>query len=262
MGALHDGHLSLVAEAKRRADRAFVSIFVNPTQFGPNEDFARYPRPIERDLELCAAAGVDVVFNPPPEAIYPPGEVAVAVDVPALTSRLEGAIRPGHFAGVCRVVAKLFHIVSPDVACFGKKDFQQLAVLRAMAVGLNWPLEIVGCPTLRDPDGLAMSSRNRYLSPEERTRGLSISRALREAVAAVAGGERDVARLRSAMLATLNDGPPAVATRLDYATIVDATTLDDLTTIDRPARALVAMRVGTTRLIDNVALATGTAPED
>ena len=258
MGALHDGHLSLVAEARRRADRVVVSIFVNPTQFAPGEDFARYPRPIERDLELCAAAGVDVVFNPSPDEIYRPAEAAVAIDLPSLTDRLEGTIRPGHFAGVCRVVAKLFHIVSPDVACFGEKDFQQLAVIRAMASGLDWPIEIVGCPTLRDADGLAMSSRNRYLSADERARGLSIPRALLAAASEAAAGERDATRLRSTMLAIVNEAGeyPSVATRIDYATIVDATTLEELATIDRPARALVAMRVGSTRLIDNVAIAT------
>lgn len=255
MGALHAGHLSLVTEARRRADAVAVSIFVNPTQFGPNEDFSRYPRPIEDDLRMCREAGVDLVFAPTPAEMYPPGAVAVDVNVPPLAGTFEGAIRPGHFAGVCRVVTKLFNIVAPNVACFGEKDFQQLTVLRAMVRGLDVPIEIVGCPTLRDPDGLAMSSRNRYLSGPERQRALSISRALADVRAAYAAGTRDADELRSVLRATLARGDEAVLTRLDYATIVDGVTLAEPAVADEGCRAIVAMKVGTTRLIDNAALA-------
>ena len=168
--------MSLIGEAKSRAPHVAVSIFVNPTQFGPREDFSKYPRPIEEDLAKCAAAGVDFVFNPPPEEMYPPDAPQVVVDLPDLTSVLEGKHRPGHFRGVCQVVAKLFNIIRPDVACFGQKDFQQLRVLTAMVQTLDWPIEMVPCPTLRDPDGLAMSSRNQYLSLEERHKALAIPR--------------------------------------------------------------------------------------
>lgn len=256
MGALHAGHLSLVEEARRHAEHIAVSIFVNPTQFAPHEDFHKYPRPLEQDLELCRAAGVELVFAPSVEEIYPPGVPQATVDVPALTTTLEGAHRPGHFAGVCQVVAKLFNIVAPQAACFGRKDFQQLAVLTAMTRGLDLPIEIVPCPTLRDPDGLAMSSRNRYLSNAERRRALAIPRSLQAIAKRAAAGERDANALREQLLAGLRSdgGEPAVGTAIDYATIVDRTTLAELTTIDRPAQAVVAMRVGTTRLIDNIGI--------
>jgi pantoate--beta-alanine ligase len=165
MGALHAGHLSLIDAAKIRAPKTAISIFVNPTQFGPREDFSNYPRPIEADLEKCAAAKVDVVFNPSELEIYPPGSPEIVIDLPHLTTVLEGKHRQGHFRGVCQVVAKLFNIVQPTVACFGQKDFQQLRILSAMVEALNFPIKMVSCPTLRDPDGLAMSSRNQYLSP-------------------------------------------------------------------------------------------------
>src|SRR4051795_12791627 len=181
MGALHAGHSSLMSIARRHGGKVAVSIFVNPTQFGPREDFAKYPRPIEADLAMCEKAGVELVFNPPPEEMYPPGEPEVVVDLPPLTTVLEGKHRPGHFRGVCQVVAKLFNVVEPEVACFGQKDFQQLRVLTAMVETLNWPIEMVPCPTLRDPDGLAMSSRNQYLSLDERHKALAIPRALQTA---------------------------------------------------------------------------------
>jgi pantoate--beta-alanine ligase len=256
MGALHAGHLSLVERAREHAAAVAVTIFVNPTQFGPQEDFKRYPRPLEEDLAMCRSAGVNLVFAPGVEEVYPSGVPQASVDVPALTRTLEGSHRPGHFAGVCQVVAKLFNIVAPDAACFGEKDFQQLAVLRAMTRALDLPIEIVGCPTLRDPDGLAMSSRNRYLSADERRRALSIHRSLRD-VAAMAASERDVRSLVERLHAGLRDASaaPAVGTSIDYATIVDRVTLAELEKIDRPAQALVAMRVGTTRLIDNIAIA-------
>ena len=258
MGALHQGHLSLVERAKREAGSTFVSIFVNPTQFGPNEDFHRYPRPIGEDLERCRRAGVDVVFVPSVDEIYPSGAPAAHVDVPALTNVLDGLHRPGHFAGVCQVVAKLFNIVQPTAACFGEKDFQQLAVLSAMVRALDFPLRIVPCPTIREADGLAMSSRNRYLTPEQRERGLAISRGLFAVQEALQDGERSVATLTAQLHKIVLDAgnQPQVPVGLDYATIVDAVTLAPIGSIEagRPARALVAMRVGTTRLIDNVAL--------
>ena len=256
MGALHAGHLSLVEQARPRAKSVAVSIFVNPTQFGPNEDFHKYPRPLERDLELCKAAGVDLVFAPSVEEMYPPDAPRATIDLPALTRTLEGYFRPGHFAGVCEVVAKLFHIVEPQLALFGEKDFQQLAVLTAMTKALDFPLEIVACATLRDPDGLAMSSRNRYLSDDQRHRALTINRALRAIADQAKDGNRDIASLRESLLSGLRDNSaaPVVETKIDYATIVDRITLAELATLDRPARAVVAMRVGTTRLIDNVAI--------
>lgn len=256
MGALHAGHQSLVDHARRHARHVAVSIFVNPTQFGPHEDFTRYPRPIEQDLEMCRSAGVDVVCVPGVAEMYPDDAAKVLIDIPALTSVLEGRHRPGHFAGVCEVVAKLFNIVRPAVACFGEKDFQQLAVIKAMVKALDMPLEIIGCPTLRDPDGMAMSSRNRYLSSSERTRGLTISRTLRAVQERVAGGERDAVRLREFMRRQLEADSEGTNVPIDlqYATIVDAATLHEVGVIDAPARALVAMRVGSTRLIDNMAL--------
>src|SRR5580765_7191692 len=174
MGALHAGHLSLIEEAKKRVPRVAVSIFVNPTQFGPREDFTKYPRPIEEDLAKCEAAGVDLIFNPPPEEMYKPGAPDVAVDLPSLSSVLEGKHRPGHFKGVCQVVAKLFNILTPDVATLGEKDCQQLRILTAMAEALDWPIHIAPVATVRDADGLALSSRNQYLSTDERQRALAI----------------------------------------------------------------------------------------
>ncbi|GIW77426.1 MAG: hypothetical protein KatS3mg104_2489 [Phycisphaerae bacterium] len=168
MGALHEGHLSLVRIAKQYARQVAVSIFVNPTQFGPREDFSKYPRPIEQDLDACRRAGVDLVFHPSPEQMYRPGLPQVVIDLPELTQPLEGRHRPGHFQGVCQVVAKLFNLMQPQYAIFGQKDFQQLRVIQAMTEALNFPITIVPGPTVRDPDGLAMSSRNQYLSPDER----------------------------------------------------------------------------------------------
>ena len=189
MGALHAGHMSLIAHAKNNAPAVAVSIFVNPTQFGPKEDFNKYPRPIEEDLDKCEQAGVDFVFNPSPEEIYPPGTPDVVVDLPTMSTVLEGKHRPGHFKGVCQVVAKLFNIIQPTVACFGQKDFQQLRIIEAMVQALDMPIDVIACPTLRDPDGMAMSSRNMYLSPEERQKGLSISRVFptRAAIASSVG---------------------------------------------------------------------------
>jgi pantoate--beta-alanine ligase len=247
MGALHAGHVSLIAEAKRRAPHAAVSIFVNPTQFGPREDFSKYPRPLEEDLAKCEAAGVELVFNPPPEEMYPEGEPQVVVDLPDLTGVLEGKHRPGHFRGVCQVVAKLFNILRPEVACFGRKDFQQLRVLTAMVQTLNWPIEMVPCPTLRDADGLAMSSRNKYLSMEERHKALAIPRALQTAEKEFQSGIRQTNRL----IATMQNILLPQHLLIDYVAVVDPLTLKNLDVVKGPAVLAIAARVGTTRLIDN-----------
>jgi pantoate--beta-alanine ligase len=248
MGALHAGHVSLIHEAKKHAGHVAVSIFVNPTQFGPKEDFNRYPRPIEQDLKMCEDAGVALVFNPSPEEMYSPDVPDIVVDLPALTSVLEGKHRPGHFKGVCQVVAKLFNIVQPQVACFGQKDYQQLRILQAMVEALNFPIDIRPCPTMRDPDGLAMSSRNRYLSPEERTRALSISRALFMAEADVRAGIRQTNRLMTSMQHMLLEQH----LNIDYIAAVDPRTLKPVEIVEGQTLLAIAARVGTTRLIDNV----------
>ena len=250
MGALHAGHVSLIAEAKRRAEHVAVSIFVNPTQFGPREDFSKYPRPLDEDLAKCEAAGVHLVFNPPPEQMYPEGEPQVVVDLPDLTTVLEGKHRPGHFRGVCQVVAKLFNILRPDVACFGQKDFQQLRVLTAMVQTLNWPIEVVPCPTLRDPDGLAMSSRNVYLSAEDRQRALAISRALMMGYAEFRSGISQTNRL----IATMQRPLLEMHLNIDYVAAVDALTLKPVEKVEFPTVLAIAARVGNTRLIDNVTI--------
>lgn len=248
MGALHAGHMSLVEIARQHAPAVAVSIFVNPTQFGPKEDFNRYPRPIESDLEKCRDAGVSLIFNPTAQEMYPPGHADAVVDLPSLTTVLEGKHRPGHFKGVCQVVAKLFNIVRPDVACFGQKDFQQLRVLTAMVESLNWPIEMIACPTLREPDGLAMSSRNQYLSPEDRRRALSISRALQLARGEFRAGVRQTNRLTALIQRTLLEQHLSI----DYIAAVDPVTLKNIEVIEGPATLAIAARVGNTRLIDNM----------
>ncbi|HEX8522781.1 MAG TPA: pantoate--beta-alanine ligase [Tepidisphaeraceae bacterium] len=258
MGALHAGHLSLMAQAKQRAPHVAVSIFVNPTQFGPKEDYTKYPRPLESDLENCRSAGVDLVFVPSAEEMYPPAAADITIDLPALTSVLEGKQRPGHFKGVCQVVAKLFNVVRPDVALFGQKDFQQLRVLTAMTEALNWPIQVVGCPTVREPDGLALSSRNQYLSTEERQRALAIPRALQAAQEEVRQGIRQTNRLVATMQKILLDvGSPTSAlgripVSIDYVAAVDPLTLKPADLLDKPVVLAIAARVGLTRLIDNV----------
>ncbi|MGD1276204.1 MAG: pantoate--beta-alanine ligase [Tepidisphaeraceae bacterium] len=262
MGALHAGHLSLIDIARKRAPHVIVSIFVNPTQFGPKEDFFKYPRPLEEDLAKCNAAGVDLVFNPSVEEMYPKGALAdaaaeqVHLDIPPLTGMLEGRIRPNHFKGVCQVVAKLFNIVQPNVACFGQKDYQQLRVLSAMAAALNWPIEIVTCPTVREPDGMAMSSRNQYLSDAERQRALSISRGLFAARDEFDKGVRQTNRLIATVQnILLNAGTQGrVPLLIDYVAAVDAITLKNVELISAPTVLAVAARVGKVRLIDNVIL--------
>lgn len=246
MGALHRGHLDLMETARRECDFVVTSIFVNPTQFAPHEDLAKYPRPRERDLELCQNVGVDLVFYPTVPEMYPPGAVTT-VNVEGLSAVLEGAIRPTHFRGVTTVVAKLFGIVTPDRAYFGQKDYQQQLIIRTMARDLDMPVEIRTCPTTRDPDGMALSSRNAYLSPSERTAGLSLSQALKRGEQLAAEGVAPPA-IEDAMQ-ELMETTPGVS--LDYAVVVDPRTLTELETAQPQMVALVAARVGTTRLIDN-----------
>ena len=254
MGALHAGHLSLIEHARKHAARVAVSIFVNPTQFGPREDFNKYPRPVLEDLAKCEAAGVDFVFNPPADEMYRPDVPDIVVDLPSLTSVLEGKHRPGHFKGVCQVVAKLFNILTPNVACFGQKDYQQLRVITAMVEALDFPIQIVGCPTVREPDGLAMSSRNQYLSPDERTRALSIHRGLMQARQQVAEGIRQTNRLLTTMQNTLLDkgNLGRIPVSVDYVAAVDPQTLRPVDVVIGPTLFAAAARFGTTRLIDNV----------
>ena len=252
MGALHDGHTSLVARARAECDVVAVSIFVNPLQFGDPEDIAHYPRTLERDLLVCAEAGADVVFVPTVREMYPswPAAPSTTVSVGGVSDSWEGASRPGHFDGVATVVAKLFAIAGPCRAYFGLKDFQQLAVVRRVARELSLPVEVVGCPTVREGDGLALSSRNGRLSHDERQAATVLSRALVAGRAAVAAGERSSAALSRVMHATAS-GTPRV--RLDYAVAVDATSLEEAGTIDDPrsVRLLIAAQVGPVRLIDN-----------
>jgi len=248
MGALHEGHLSLIRAAKVRCTRVAVSIFVNPTQFGPAEDFAAYPRPLEADLAACERAGVDWVFTPTVETMYPSG-AKTTVHVRGVTDVLCGPLRPGHFDGVATVVAKLFQILPADAAFFGEKDYQQLTVIRQMVRNLNIPVEIVGCPTLREPDGLAMSSRNAYLGANERRQAACLSRALFAAVDRVRRGERTVPAILGEICGTILAAGPAT---IDYIDLVDAETLERLATVDRPARICLAVRIGSCRLIDNV----------
>jgi pantoate--beta-alanine ligase len=247
MGALHAGHLSLIDAARRRAPHVVVSIFVNPTQFGHNEDFNRYPRPLEQDLARCQTNGVDLVFAPTVEEMYPPTATDIVVDLPSLSSVLEGKHRPGHFKGVCQVVAKLFNILRPNIAFFGQKDYQQLRIIAAMVEALNMDIEVVGCPTIRDPDGLAMSSRNAYLSPDEREKALAISRALGIAQGEFRSGVRQTNRLLTTMQKVILEKHLMI----DYVAAVDATSLKPVEVINLPTVLAVAARVGKTRLIDN-----------
>ncbi len=250
MGALHEGHASLVRRSAAENARTLVSIFVNPTQFGPNEDLAKYPRTLEADLKLCEQSGADAVFTPTKEMMYPPGFCSW-VTVEGLGDRLCGASRPGHFKGVTTVVAKLFHIVGPTRAYFGQKDAQQALILRRMVRDLDMPLELIVCPIVREPDGLAMSSRNRYLSEDERRRAVGLSKALFEAQRMFDAGTRTAAVLRGQLITTLEE----YVDKLDYAELVDADSLQPVTEITGPTLVAVAAWVGGTRLIDNVILA-------
>jgi pantoate--beta-alanine ligase len=258
MGALHEGHLALAREARRRAGFVVASVFVNPTQFGPNEDFSRYPRDLEGDVRKLETAGVDAVFAPRPEAMYPPGD-DTRVRVGAAAAPLEGVLRPGHFEGVATVVAKLFGIVGPCVAVFGRKDYQQLLVVRRLVSDLFLPIDVVGHPIVREADGLALSSRNAYLSAEERARALAISRGLAAAAKSFVAGERGRADLERTARALIE---PAV-TSIDYVEIRDANSLapqgEVLGAGDRSV-VLVACRVGATRLIDNLVLGEDPSP--
>ena len=250
MGFLHEGHLILVREGRRRGDRLVVSIFVNPTQFAPHEDYAAYPRDLERDRELLEREGVDLLFRPAAEEIYPKG-YQTYVEVERLGQPLCGAFRPGHFRGVATVVAKLFNIIQPHVAIFGLKDYQQLQIIRRMARELNFGVEVVGHPTVREKDGLAMSSRNSYLGTKERTAALGLYRSLKKAEALVREGERDGRRIVRAVKAELESEPLA---RIEYVQICDPESLGEVEEIRGAALLALAIRIGKARLIDNAIL--------
>lgn len=257
MGAFHEGHLSLMRRARERCDVVVVSLFVNPAQFGPAEDLSAYPRDLERDLEMAESAGVDALFTPTPEAMYGPGDATV-VEVPLLSNRLCGLHRPGHFRGVSTVVAKLLALSLPHEAYFGQKDWQQLAIIRRMTVDLRFPTKIVGLPTVREPDGLAMSSRNVYLTPEERAQAPALHAGLRQLRGWTEESPRVdhlLARLRELWSRTLPDG------RIDYVEIVDGASLESQTVVDQGSVALCAIRLGRARLIDNLQMA-GRQPAD
>ena len=248
MGALHAGHRSLIERARRDDDVVVVSVFVNPLQFGPGEDFERYPRTLDRDVEACAAAGADVVFAPSAAEMFP-APAATAVSVAGLCEPLEGAARPGHMEGVATVVAKLFGIVGECSAYFGEKDFQQLVVIRRMVADLSIDVRVVGCPTVRDPDGLALSSRNAYLSPAERAQAPALHRALEAGAALVAAGETDPAAVEAAMASVIAACPLA---EIDYAAAVDPNTLAADGPLSGEVRLVLAARFGRARLIDNI----------
>jgi len=250
MGALHAGHVSLIEAARRDTDVVVVTLFVNPTQFAPTEDLDAYPRDEAGDARAAEAAGADILFAPPVEEVYPDG-FSTSVRVTGVSEPLEGAARGGsHFDGVATVVTKLFNMVQPDVAYFGQKDAQQLAVIRRMVADLNLPVRIVGCPTVREPDGLAMSSRNAYLTPEERPRALALSRALAAAREAVDGGETDAAAVAAAARAPMD----ALGVEPEYLAVVDPETFRPVASVDRDVLVAVAARVGRARLIDNATI--------
>jgi pantoate--beta-alanine ligase len=252
MGALHIGHVSLIERAATDCDFVVVSIFVNPTQFGPGEDFEKYPRPIEKDLEICKKAGVDAVFNPTPDVIYGT-ESLTWVTVDKLTEPLCGRFRPGHFRGVTTVCAKLFNIVLPDVAYFGQKDAQQAVVIKRMAAELNMPLEIVVCPTVREKDGLAVSSRNKYLSEQERKEAAKIYKSLQKCKEMVQAGVTDSSQIIAQMRSILEQ---VEGGKIEYVSIVDAETLENVDKITGRVLAAVAIKLGPARLIDNILMAT------
>lgn len=248
MGFLHEGHLSLMKAAKEKSDYVIVSIFVNPTQFGPNEDLASYPRDLERDVELCRSVGVDLVFAPEVEEMYPSGYSTYVECEGDITKKLCGASRPSHFKGVTSVVNKLFNIVQPHMAFFGQKDAQQVAVIEKMVRDLNMPVQIISCPIVREADGLAMSSRNAYLSAEERKDALVLSQALKHAQSRLENGERNAGRLKDEMRDKIES---ISSSTVDYISIVSATTLEDITEVKGDVLFAVAVKIGKTRLIDN-----------
>lgn len=247
MGYLHEGHQSLIARSVAENDRTVVSDFVNPIQFGPTEDLATYPRDLAHDAALCEKNGADLLFNPEPEEMYAP-DFCTYVDMDHLTKGLCGASRPIHFRGVCTVVSKLFHIVQPDRAYFGQKDAQQLAVIRRMVRDLNMPLEIIGCPIIREEDGLAKSSRNTYLSAEERQAALCLSRGLNKGKAAIEAGETDAAKVKAIITAEIEAEP---LSRIDYVEIVDWNNLEPVDSTEGSILTAIAVYIGKTRLIDN-----------
>ena len=253
MGALHIGHTSLIERAVKECDYVVVSIFVNPTQFGPSEDFEKYPRPFENDLQMCRKAGVDVVFAPGPQQIYP-SESLTWVNVEKLTGLLCGRSRPGHFRGVTTVCAKLFNIVEPDVAYFGQKDAQQAIVIKRMVADLNMPLEIVVCPTVREPDGLAVSSRNKYLSEQQRKDVACIYKSLKKCESLVEAGTTDSKTIIGEMKQILNQ---VSSIEIEYISIVDSESLQELERITGKALAAVAVKIGSARLIDNIVVDAG-----
>jgi pantoate--beta-alanine ligase len=252
MGFLHQGHVELLSVGREKGDRLIMTIFVNPTQFGPHEDYQRYPQDTEGDLDKARSAGVDAVFMPTVEEMYPDGFQST-VTVENITQYLCGKSRPGHFAGVTVVVAKLFNITKPHLAIFGEKDYQQLIVIKQMVRDLNMDIEIIGVPTVREKDGLAMSSRNNYLSPEERLSALSLKKGLDFAKKMVAEGERDSAKIKNAVRELILSHP---FIEIDYITICDPEKLTDMENIDRPSLLALAVRVGKTRLIDNIIVRT------
>ena len=253
MGYLHEGHLTLVDEAKRRADAVILSIFVNPLQFGPTEDLARYPRDLPRDRALASARGLDAIFVPTKAAMFPTGSEVRLAPGP-IADRWAGAARPGHFAGVLTVVAKLFNLVEPDLACFGQKDIQQLTLVRRMVQDLDWPVEIVAVPTVREPDGLALSSRNAYLATEDRKRAVVLSRALQAAHLAWRGGETRASALEALMQQELGKEP---AVTVEYISVGDPDVLAPVEIADASTVVSLAARIGSTRLIDNIKLGEG-----
>ncbi len=253
MGALHEGHLALVDAARRRAGAVVMTVFVNPLQFGPGEDLARYPRNLSRDRALAASRGVDALFAPTEAMMYPPGAATRVVPGPA-AGRWEGAARPGHFTGVLTVVAKLFHLVGPELACFGQKDVQQVVLIRQMLRDLDWPIELAVVPTVREPDGLALSSRNSYLSAAERGSALGLSRALRAAHDAWRGGEDRAAALEARMREVLARHPALV---VEYIAVAEPGGLEPVVEADAATIVAIAGRVGRTRLIDNITLGAG-----
>jgi pantoate--beta-alanine ligase len=252
MGCLHKGHISLVETARKENDIVVVSIFVNPTQFGPTEDYDKYPRTVEKDLEMCSGAGADIVFIPELDQIYPE-QLLTKINVEHLSEVLCGQTRSNHFEGVCTIVAKLFNIITPDRAYFGEKDYQQLIVIKKMVKDLNFHLEIVSCPIIREEDGLAMSSRNRYLDPSERRAALVLNGSLKMALDIVKGGEKDSGKIKQKILSFIKQEELA---NIEYVKIVNPTTLEEISVITDDVLIALAVFFGKTRLIDNISITT------